>query len=770
MLSLYVAAVLGLGAYVTGAPKPPNTIAISQLKEAWGDASYQTVCGDAISSGQLVNMCNLVGRGYPMQSAAGLLMAQRFRGFRIDDLAYSTEPNVPGVVADFTIDISRGTSLADVSKQIAGTGQVDLFLCSDAACTVVVDLAYIASAMTPAADATLAMGYSRFPYSLSGVSTGFLETSAAGAVVDRNSTLAPEVGSVVRQVTWELADNAAVVDASPVLMELGGLARALSAPINTAWNGLRAGHYITSDGNCVTIISFVHPWMDEQGWDRSTNCESTQTYIFDSYLVQAYLHFPPEEVTIENHIDTWVYGDTDFVQFTFNGFFKRAATTQDGSKWNEYVAPPDLYTDVDPPIGYPKTQSYGRTIHCDDYQYLNDESVGAGKNECYSEAQDRLADLKQGGVDPVADSGTFVVLTLGSASIVVLDITEPRLSAPTATTGRYTMNPIDYSNIGTSYSRVNKSALRALLKLVALASLKLPEDLPWCGGGRAYQATSTPYVRLPGGSGDVLPALDCATWERFGWGPISSAGDQTPLTGQEVFGELLQASWGNMTKGANSSEEGVSIVGYERTTRMSMLAGVDTVVQIAETLLAERVSAELAVTDTTVALYGALVNVVFTVVALLATYASRKDLLRVLLRAALGQRPLRLVAHALTASICACVVMIPPVLVLVSEQAARNGNSDGSVSQMTWVSGQASGFGTYRVVGLVSLRFAAVYDSAAYALLWVNIVLAAAGTAAMLASMARQACKAHHRTQELEAPLESARRSWDPTASGALYS
>ncbi|KAG5190017.1 hypothetical protein JKP88DRAFT_252488 [Tribonema minus] len=796
MRSLEWTAALGLAAYVVAAPQSPSAIAISQLKESWG-AATQTVCGDAISSGQLVNMCNLVGRGYPLQSAAGTLMAQRFLDYDADGFAFSTEPNVQGVVADFTIQISRGTSLADVNKRIAGAGQVDLFLCADTACSVVVDLAYVRAAAAPAATATLAMGYSRFLNTLAGVSTGFLETSAVGAVVPHDSALSPEVGSTVGQVTWELAATANMVDASPILMEFGGLARALSAPNNTAWKGLRAGIYITADGDCVTIISFVHSWMDAQGWNRSNNCEPSYTYIFNSYLVQAYLQFPTLNVSSATH--DRVYGHLGGVDVTYNGTFQTASSSKYGSNWEV-----DTFPDISVT---PNMEEYGRTLYCDWYQFYNKESVGAGKNECYSVSHNthigNLEDSRTDGDLP----GKYVVLTLGGANIVALNITEPRLSGSDASTGHYTMDPEDYSNIGPGTSYVRPDAMQALLALAALASMNLPEELPWCGGGRAYAATSTPYVQVPGkycphstarrGSAlDGGPSRRSVGCRRFPdqRSSVRSCGSVTasdrPVAPRfatriavshqcaprscSLFPPPAQASWGNMAVSTVSYVEGVSIVGHDRTTGLSMLAGVDTVVQIAETLLAERVSAELAVTDMTVALYGALVNVVFTVVALLATYASRKDLLRLLLRAAFRHRPLRLAAHALTASICACAVMIPPVLLLASEQAVRDGNPDGSVSQMTWVSGQASGFGDYWVVALVSLRFAAVYDSAAYALLWFNIALAVAGTAAMLVSMARQAYKAHHSdcTQELEAPLqvESARRSWNPRASAALYS
>ncbi|KAG5190650.1 hypothetical protein JKP88DRAFT_252141 [Tribonema minus] len=695
-------------------------VIIERLQMRWDEslADSQLACGDAMISGQQANMCNLVGSTFPpMRSAAGLLMAGRFRGFQPDGFAYSTEPNVPGIVADFTMDISRATSLADVNKEIAGTGQVT------SGCT------------RPCLSYEKAVQQ----FEPSRVSTGFLSTSAAGIATPLTSALSPLARSTVtvQQVTWEMADDATVVDASPILMEFGALARSLTALGNSSWSGLRAGNYITADGACVTIVTFVHPWMDAQGWNQSADCISTRTYIFNSYLVQAYLQFPP--VVLAKH------PDSNSGEYTFKA--RDQSGQQIFSSWGGWSDP--------------SMCQIGRRLTCGD-SVVNKEQAF----ECTTVDQcwpDDIGDLTK------ADLGN-VVLTLRRASIVALDITEMRLSGPDADHhGHYYMDGEE--------SQVRPLAATSLLVLASLASSGAAEDLPWCGGGGAhpYGITAVPYVQAPDDSGAVLPANDCATWERLGWGKISEplspartaavtvAARPPALSGPAMLGTFMQASWGNMTRSDTITKAGTSIVSYGRATGPSLQAGVETVVQMAETLLAQRVAAELAVTDTTTALYGALVNVVFTIVALLATYTGRKDLLRVLSRAAFGRRVGVLAAHAVTALICASAVLLPPVLLLASEQAARAGNADGGVSQMTWVSAQASGFGDYSIVGLVSLRFVAVYDPVAYGLLWFNIALATAGTAVMLASMLRHASvTARPRPLEIEPPLPhgSTSRSW----------
>jgi hypothetical protein len=52
--------------------------------------------------------------------------------------------------------------------------------------------------------------------------------------------------------------------------------RALSIANNTDFSALRMGNYITADGTCATIVTFVHKWMDSMGWGLSDNCKSNK--------------------------------------------------------------------------------------------------------------------------------------------------------------------------------------------------------------------------------------------------------------------------------------------------------------------------------------------------------------------------------------------------------------------------------------------------------------------------------------------------------------
>ena len=79
------------------------------------------------------------------------------------------------------------------------------------------------------------------------------------------------------------------------MVPFGGLVRFLTLSARSAnldLGVLRAGTYLdTLSGECVVVISFKHPWMDEMGWGTS-NCDpgnlaTAKVYMFDSYFTQA---------------------------------------------------------------------------------------------------------------------------------------------------------------------------------------------------------------------------------------------------------------------------------------------------------------------------------------------------------------------------------------------------------------------------------------------------------------------------------------------------
>jgi hypothetical protein len=163
--------------------------------------------------------------------------------------------------------------------------QVDLFLCGDDNCNVVADLITLRSVN---GSPTLAFGYTRIPGTVVGLPTRYLSENAQASLQLYHSASDAATGTAAASVSWSLPTEPLWVDASPIMTPLGVIERMFASQGNNAgWKKLRMGTYL-GNGICYTIISFVHPWMDAQGWDKSDDCVSTQVLMFGAHLPQAY--------------------------------------------------------------------------------------------------------------------------------------------------------------------------------------------------------------------------------------------------------------------------------------------------------------------------------------------------------------------------------------------------------------------------------------------------------------------------------------------------
>jgi hypothetical protein len=75
----------------------------------------------------------------------------------MSDKPWSTEPNIPWLVADYFISMSKSQSLGSVWKAIKGRAQLDLLLCSDPDCTVLADFQNVTNGEVPG---TLTLAFS----------------------------------------------------------------------------------------------------------------------------------------------------------------------------------------------------------------------------------------------------------------------------------------------------------------------------------------------------------------------------------------------------------------------------------------------------------------------------------------------------------------------------------------------------------------------------------------------------------------------------------
>ncbi|KAG5175602.1 hypothetical protein JKP88DRAFT_347202 [Tribonema minus] len=767
-------------------------------EDAGGDTE---LCGEALQSGQQVSLCNIVGKGYPLGSAADLLFAARFQ--KPDAAWPTTDRNVRAFMADYTLTLTREQSRLDAYKQIKGTAEsrldaykqikgtaelrlatykqikgtaeldmflcsdlectvvaglldiflcsdlkctiiaglldiflcsdlectvLDIFLCSDLECTAVADLIFLAHGPSHAA-VTLAMGYVRFATTVLGLPMQFIRdayamTPVIAPIAESDASVAPSMA----QVAWTL-DDPQWVEADPVLVSFGAM---------DLFNALRMGNYETSGGKCVTIITFKHDWMDQQGWNTSHDCVSKSLYIFDSYFTQANLQWPP---TIEP-------GPPNKDPPEEHHVFAPARRGAGAGNWDTAAA------------GAPGVvASYGRTLFCDASMFRNVQTVTAGTSSCSIADGAYAAAQPAGGAPRRAgrrEPRPPAALVIGAAAISAWAVTEERLTPDSGgdsaggDSGRLRMEPYDYlttdggrnpargravegssvNNVGPAEALLrlgssvnNVGPAEALLRLAVLASKTWTEPLPWCNGDRASGTVlinsnaQFGELQLPNGTRTTI--YDCDAWGGLGWGPVG--GGALPAVSGATLLARMRVSWVNMTYDFKGETHG--IMGYARPFGSSILSGINTTMASARTVLSDVVSAELATTDTNYTRAGAFLLLSQTLVALLAAYLGRHELVYFFRRARLP----RLAAKALTAVVFVFTIVTPPALVLVADGSARATGADGSSSTIRWVEGQAYGSGEYRIVGAVSVTLNAQHDQVANVLVWLNFTIALVG-------------------------------------------
>ncbi|KAG5190903.1 hypothetical protein JKP88DRAFT_285522 [Tribonema minus] len=611
--------------------------------------------------------------GYPLGSAADLLFAARFQ--KPDDPGLlgswpTTDRNVRAFMADYTLTLTQEQSRLDAYKQIKGTADLDIFLCSDLECTVVADLIYLAHGPRYAT-VTPAMGYVRFDTTVIGLPMQFIQDSSTMnpvivPIAESDASATPSMA----QVAWTF-DDPQWVEADPILVSFGAMVRMIALSGNSTeativhmvdtlsrnrmvdlFNSLRIGNYMTSDRECVSIITFKHDWMDQQGWDTSHNCISESLFIFDSYFTQANLHWPP------------------------------ALELNDSTKPAEKLS---VFTPLGAGAGNwdnaaVSVASYGRTLFCDAAMFRNVQTVAAGSSSCsiadgaYAAAQPESSEYakaqRKGDHDAQQLGGPPrpsppVALIIGNAAISAWNVTEDRLLQPESVKvdGGLRMEPYDYMTTDGGHNPMRGSAVE--------------------GSSVANVGPAEALLRLA-----------------LGWGPVG-AGPLPAVSGAELLSRM-RVSWVDMT--------------YGRPFGSSILSGINTTRASAQTVLSDVVAAELATTDTSYTRAGAFLLLSQTLVALLATYLGRHELVFFFRRARLPV----CAAQLLTVVVFAFTIITPPALVLVAEGSARATGADGSSSTVRWVEGQAYGSGEYRVVGAVSVTLNAQHSQVANGLIWLN--------------------------------------------------
>lgn len=113
----------------------------------------------AFAARALEALCDLTGPQYFSGSALDAFLAGRFAGNysfgtaglpdpeRLSPNPYSTEPNIPWMLADYVITLSETQARADSRKQVMSEAQVDVLLCLDPTFKVLVDLQNVSASI-----------------------------------------------------------------------------------------------------------------------------------------------------------------------------------------------------------------------------------------------------------------------------------------------------------------------------------------------------------------------------------------------------------------------------------------------------------------------------------------------------------------------------------------------------------------------------------------------------------------------------------------------
>ncbi|KAG5190869.1 hypothetical protein JKP88DRAFT_352498 [Tribonema minus] len=473
-------------------------------------------------------------------------------------------------------------------------------------------------------------------------------------------------------------------------------------------SNLLIGNYLTAGGQCVTIITFKHRFMADMGWEKASSCEN----ILKKNKTEG---------------NGWYDRVQDFADLIQENGGDRGATLDAG---------PDLF-------------EYGRTLYCDSKHYENKQTMPAGESTCYAASH--------------------------RASIAAWEVSEPALEEdPTALhlrlshgdwwNGYAYLGPDAAKDTGSNPVQRGLRRINPLLKLSELSHRADRDDLPWCSTAKEKfdEQHKFGFVQV---DGKFVDWRTCDNWGALNWGTVDTPVDD--VRAAQPLSEALHVSWANVSyvhtrtyRGPEqvwkSTNDGIGFTSYEYPIPGTLVAGVETVLLDAETVLGRATDAALANSDFTTTIPGALFAMALSVTGLVAAYAGRKDIIycfyHVGVRAHRVWRWLRLpwrtqypdskaredhrnrmgllLSKLLTMVTFVFAIITPALLAVVDEFSVRDQNSDGSVSTVVWVEAEAQGQGEYKVVAAVSLFMTSARNDAAFGLLCCNLVLAALGCVA----------------------------------------
>ena len=523
-----------------------------------------------------------------------------------------------------------------------------------------------------------------------------------------------------------------------------------------------AGLPIIREGReeCVLIIYPSHPQLDAAGWNVSDpDCYGTSSkgdafsrvqagYVLDSWVPQARFLGPERSHLTDSDLlrGTLLSGESDTLWdqelMQRSSIMGPSNVHNDTWIWQHMLK---LSTDLAAPIDITELKSkqfgdlggrYGFTWSCtrgveENKDFKNDNPWDGCSPMTQLEAE-CVAKVENTPDGSASAKGNCTVLQVGAATVAARrfnwanDI--PRRLFQAQFIGRRPGGLPDAKDLPWCWDR------------------GAPCDTSWCGAPRGFIVAELENVT--GLKGSIRASGNCSLWSRLGLDRVHLKGSEPGPSAWHMH-ELLNVEWLNLTSTESGpvplarasgpvpfprdSPEGWgfwSMDGYNDTVLDLMKAAYQATDRIS--------SQELTTVDATKTLSGAVLDSTVVLVAIFAMAAGYKDMLSFAVRIQckvfrkpvpdpMASAPLYILmpAKLTTTAIIALALVVSPIITLLSEQAAHEGNPKGDSSKVGWLSVPTRvGFGPYVVVAAVSMSTRAYYDEAAYSIVIVNLVVA----------------------------------------------
>jgi hypothetical protein len=701
-------------------------------------------------------------------------------GWQILGNINTSHPHVPFMLADYLVNVETQQRQVRTSKMLKGEAQVNLFLCSDPECTLAADLRLMiptnaaGEVSQNASDgrAQLAVVFTKahnFPLAISAATTSLAKTSCS-AVSFLNS---------VRRVVWEVEGSdegvgSSLVDALQLLMPGSGMKKLWARNENRAddphedgwgdkkglstlpYTNLKVTDLITGWSGCATIVlpdpkplfgvdvelwKVEDDWMYQHGWyDHDPECsKGEKLYLFGSYFNQAWFlqeNFRPSgswqtkgNGGVFESADGWPPLNTSVLGLVYPSVMpivkgKSAADLRlNASAVQEYGMHMGLSFEISSSSVYTAL-------------YLNThEGAGCRPPRC-------------------------TVLAVGTATILAYSaahMTEPDnfISALLALKVHPEIQDWFRQGAPSAYRKwwtecADKPPGQSIGCEEVYHTNQVagpPASYVWCSIMKGQPPLDDAYNSYGSDSDGYISVCDdvrcghlinnCSFWDGLGvgyaHGPNHTVGPYNAPSLLSLYNESSFYPFNSFEQGLQYSASATNVIIIK-----------------AEAVLKQQSALMMVNVDATKRTRGAVLDTTVLLVAVFAMISGYRDLqqaadkylmkLLVLIRrvlrfadpAVLGcqlQVAVQVIANAFVLFVILVTLLVAPAFALAEEYKARDGNPKGDSAEVKWLTADfqdefEEASGPITLVALMASTFTTEYDEAAFALTWVNFILA----------------------------------------------